>query len=318
MLGTPIAHVLADNMGWTPENTAALQLLDVGCGSAVYGLVALTRLRHARLTAQDWPLILPVAQAHAARLGVAERLQPLAGDLRTIDFGGPYDVVFLGHILHNYDEETCRKIVRRCMGVLAPGGVIAVIEFLAERGQPASNICVALQYHDSRDHQWGTKLCGGRAAANAHRGRRGAHRSWRRAAGRIRPRISSLMDCPGYIRRSVSKHLIDKVGRFQCSSGTTAKSDVFSIVRLFYETIHTINSRDHSAAQLHAWAPEVPSAETWHSRMVQCCTLVAEENGAVIAFAELEPGDMAILRCSIATRTWSDRVLYYSFIRQSS
>jgi 2-polyprenyl-3-methyl-5-hydroxy-6-metoxy-1,4-benzoquinol methylase len=137
-LGTPIAHVLADHMGWTPENTAALQLLDVGCGSAVYGLVALTRLRHARLTAQDWPLILPVAQAHAARLGVAERLQPLAGDLRTIDFGGPYDVVFLGHILHNYDEETCRKIVRRCMDALAPGGAIAVIEFLAERGQPAS------------------------------------------------------------------------------------------------------------------------------------------------------------------------------------
>jgi N-acetylglutamate synthase-like GNAT family acetyltransferase len=76
------------------------------------------------------------------------------------------------------------------------------------------------------------------------------------------------------------------------------QGDVFSIVRLFYETIHTINSRDYSAAQLHAWAPEVPRAETWHSRMVQRCTLVAEENGAVIAFAELEPdGHLEMFYC---------------------
>lgn len=26
-----------------------------------------------------------------------------------LDLGGPYDAVFLGHILHNYNEETCRK-----------------------------------------------------------------------------------------------------------------------------------------------------------------------------------------------------------------
>jgi len=137
-LGSPTAHALADHMGWTPGNPAALRLLDVGCGSAVYGLVPLVRLPNARLTAQDWPLILPVAQNYAAELGVAERVDLLDGDLRTIEFGGPYDAVFLGHILHNYAEETCHEIVRRCMSAVAPGGVVAVIEFLAERGQPAS------------------------------------------------------------------------------------------------------------------------------------------------------------------------------------
>jgi C-methyltransferase len=137
-LGSPTAHALADHLGWTPGHQAALRLLDVGCGSAVYGLVALTRLPHARLTAQDWPLILPVAQAYAAQLGVTERVQVLAGDLRTVEFGGPYDGVFLGHILHNYSEATGREIVQKCLRVLAPGGVLAIIEFLAERGQPAS------------------------------------------------------------------------------------------------------------------------------------------------------------------------------------
>ncbi len=65
-------------------------------------LVALTRLPHSRLTAQDWPVVLPVAQEFAAQLGVAQPMQTLAGDLRTVAFGGPYDAVFLGHILRNY------------------------------------------------------------------------------------------------------------------------------------------------------------------------------------------------------------------------
>ena len=137
-LGSPTAHALADHMGWTPGHHAALRFLDVGCGSAVYGLVALSRLPRAQLTAQDWPLILPVAQTYAAQLGVADRVHELAGDLRTVEFGGPYDVVFLGHILHNYAEETCREIVRKCVNALAPGGVVAIIEFLAEQGQSAS------------------------------------------------------------------------------------------------------------------------------------------------------------------------------------
>jgi C-methyltransferase len=67
-LGSPTAHALADHMGWTVGHPTALRLLDVGCGSAVYGLVPLQRLPNARLTAQDWPLILPVAQACAAEV----------------------------------------------------------------------------------------------------------------------------------------------------------------------------------------------------------------------------------------------------------
>jgi 3-hydroxy-5-methyl-1-naphthoate 3-O-methyltransferase len=137
-LGYPAAQAIADHLGWTPGTPDALHLLDVGCGSAVYGLVALTRLPSARLTAQDWPVVLPVAQEFAAQLGVAERMQTLSGDLRTVAFGGPYDAVFLGHILHNYPEEICREILRKCLGVLAPGGCVIVIEFLAEPGQPES------------------------------------------------------------------------------------------------------------------------------------------------------------------------------------
>jgi hypothetical protein len=152
-LGYPAAHAIADHLGWTPGKATALRLLEVGCGSAVYGLVALTRLPQALLTAQDWPAVLPVAQACATQLGVAERMQTLSGDLRTVAFGGPYDAVFLGHILHNYPEATCREILGKCLRVLVPGGCLIVIEFLAEPGQPESTFSwlFSAMIHGTRD-----------------------------------------------------------------------------------------------------------------------------------------------------------------------
>jgi putative acetyltransferase len=64
--------------------------------------------------------------------------------------------------------------------------------------------------------------------------------------------------------------------------------DAAAITRLFYETIRSVNLRDYSEQQVHAWAPVVPDAKIWHSRLSRRCTLVAEENGQIIAFAELE------------------------------
>ena len=47
-------------------------------------------------------------------------------------------VCFWGIFCTTTSEATGREIVQKCMRVLAPGGVVAIIEFLAERGEPAS------------------------------------------------------------------------------------------------------------------------------------------------------------------------------------
>ena len=64
--------------------------------------------------------------------------------------------------------------------------------------------------------------------------------------------------------------------------------DAPEIVRLFFETVHSVNRTDYSEEQLQAWAPSVPHPDGWHSRMVARQTLVAEESGEVVGFAELE------------------------------
>jgi putative acetyltransferase len=65
--------------------------------------------------------------------------------------------------------------------------------------------------------------------------------------------------------------------------------DATALVQLFYDTVHSVNRRDYSAEQVQAWVPEIPDSETWHRRMIEHCTLVAERDGEPVGFAELEP-----------------------------
>jgi putative acetyltransferase len=64
--------------------------------------------------------------------------------------------------------------------------------------------------------------------------------------------------------------------------------DAPEIVQLFFETVRSVNRGDYSEEQLRAWAPSVPDPDKWHSRMAERRTLVAEEAGEVVGFAELE------------------------------
>jgi putative acetyltransferase len=66
------------------------------------------------------------------------------------------------------------------------------------------------------------------------------------------------------------------------------RNDASAITQLFYKTVHTVNVKDYSEKQVEAWVPKVPEVEAWHSRMIQRTTLVAEEGGQILAFAELE------------------------------
>lgn len=90
------------------------------------------------------------------------------------------------------------------------------------------------------------------------------------------------------------------------------RTDAAAITWLFYETVHFVNLQHYSEQQVYAWAPAVPEPEIWHSRLSQRCTLVAEENGQIIAFAELEhDGHLDMFYCrKDAIRRGVGRSLY--------
>jgi len=69
-------------------------------------------------------------------------------------------------------------------------------------------------------------------------------------------------------------------------------TDTFLLMTLFYETIHTVNTRDYTPEQVAAWAPLPPEQmdfAAWAESLARRTTFVAEgDAGVVIGFGELE------------------------------
>lgn len=64
--------------------------------------------------------------------------------------------------------------------------------------------------------------------------------------------------------------------------------DLDPILELFYETVHTVNQKDYSPAQLDAWAPPTPDRGRWAQSLAAHHTVVAVVQGTLAGFADLD------------------------------
>lgn len=128
------------------ESGPPVRVLDLGSGSGVWGIAVAQSSPRVRVTAVDWPGVLPITKKTADRLGVGDRYTLIPGDLGTVEFGGDYNVVTIGHILHSEGVERSKKLLRKCYDALAPGGTIAIQEFLVnpERTGPPMSLIFAV------------------------------------------------------------------------------------------------------------------------------------------------------------------------------
>ena len=68
-----------------------------------------------------------------------------------------------------------------------------------------------------------------------------------------------------------------------------ADEDADHIVRIFHDTVHTVNLGDYIREQVDAWSQEMPDPEAWTSRrLCTRSTFVADDNGILAGFGELE------------------------------
>jgi ubiquinone/menaquinone biosynthesis C-methylase UbiE len=108
-----------------------LRVLDLACGSGVWGIAIAEADPEARVTAQDFPALLSLTREYVTRHGVAERYEFLPGDLKEVDFGeNRYDLALLGNILHSEGERASRDVLRRLDRALRPGGRVAIIDMV--------------------------------------------------------------------------------------------------------------------------------------------------------------------------------------------
>lgn len=67
-------------------------------------------------------------------------------------------------------------------------------------------------------------------------------------------------------------------------------TDASVLAKLFYETIHTVNARDYTSAQLDAWAPHPPVPAPFDRALCAGRTVVAVEGDQPVGFASMDEG----------------------------
>jgi len=82
----------------------------------------------------------------AGRHGLADRLTIAAGDFFEADFGSEHRIATVGHILHSEGPERSRRLIKKIFDALAPGGTIAIQEFVPndERTGPPNALIFAV------------------------------------------------------------------------------------------------------------------------------------------------------------------------------
>ncbi len=76
----------------------------------------------------DLPHIVPDAATAARRDGVQERFTTVGGDF--FESVPPADLYVLKFVLHDWDDETCIRILKNCRAALREGGRVVTIDYL--------------------------------------------------------------------------------------------------------------------------------------------------------------------------------------------
>jgi SAM-dependent methyltransferase len=135
------AQIIAKKFPWKKYRT----FLDVGCAQG--GVAVEIALAHKHLTGggMDLPVVQPIFEAYAKARRIAQRLRFHPGDF----FKNPlpkYEVIVMGHILHDWNLEEKIMLLRKAYDALPSGGALIVHEALIDdaRKQNAFGLLMSL------------------------------------------------------------------------------------------------------------------------------------------------------------------------------
>jgi ubiquinone/menaquinone biosynthesis C-methylase UbiE len=107
-------------------------VLNIAAGHGLFGITIAEQHPTAEIVAVDWPSVLAVAVENASAARVSDRYRTTAGNAFTVDFGRDYDVALVTNFLHHFDRPACTTFLRKVHQALAPGGRVALLEFVPD------------------------------------------------------------------------------------------------------------------------------------------------------------------------------------------
>jgi cyclopropane fatty-acyl-phospholipid synthase-like methyltransferase len=106
-------------------------LCDVGGATGLLSLLVAGRHPHLKCVTFDLPAVAPVARKTIAAKGLSERIRVASGDF----FSDPLpkaDVITMGMILHDWNLDKKRRLIRAAYDALPEGGAFVAIENLID------------------------------------------------------------------------------------------------------------------------------------------------------------------------------------------
>ncbi|GAA0897433.1 methyltransferase [Virgisporangium ochraceum] len=117
-----------------PVPDGASRLLDLGGGHGWYSVAFCRRYPALTATVVDLPAAVDIGRDVVAAEGLADRVAFHGGDLTDGDLtdgvggGAGHDVVLLFNVVHGFDPDRARDLVRAAVAATRPGGIVAVLE----------------------------------------------------------------------------------------------------------------------------------------------------------------------------------------------
>jgi hypothetical protein len=106
-------------------------LCDVGGAAADLSCIVAARHPHLRCVSFDLPVVEPIARAAIARRGLGERVTTAVGDFFRDPLPGA-DLITMGMILHDWNLEKKKILIRKVYEALPPDGAFIAVENLID------------------------------------------------------------------------------------------------------------------------------------------------------------------------------------------
>jgi O-methyltransferase domain/Dimerisation domain len=136
-------QVIASHLDFTPYQC----LMDVAGGPGGLSITIGRHYPHLQGIIMDVPPVSQIAEERITAAGLTGRFTAVPADL----IQGPYpsgaDIITLGWILHDWNDESCRKILRHCFDALPSSGSLLVIEKVLNADYSAPLLTTAIDLY---------------------------------------------------------------------------------------------------------------------------------------------------------------------------
>lgn len=125
MGGIQLGNFMALSQSFDFENYRSL--CDIGGGNGLLSICVARRHPHLQILSLDLPQVEPIARENIEKAGLSERVTLMSLDMMSSPFPKA-DLIFMGNILHDWNEGEKKHLIRKAYDALPRGGALIVIE----------------------------------------------------------------------------------------------------------------------------------------------------------------------------------------------